>query len=78
MCAPTASFLCEVAGLLTSWLADLVVDQVASGAVPEAVPNVIDSPNQPKAALGDAAIILHWGFYQRYGDVGILAAQFDS
>ena len=73
-----ACFVYDAAGLLTVWLTALVVDQGALGTVPGVVPNLIDSPNQPKAAWGGAAIILHWGFYQRYADVGILAAQFDS
>jgi alpha-L-rhamnosidase len=76
--APTASFLYDTAGLLTSWLADLAADQKASGSVPDVVPDVLDPTNPAKAAWGDAAVIVPWVFYQRFGDVGILAAQFDS
>jgi alpha-L-rhamnosidase len=35
-------------------------------------------PNPPAAAWGDAAVIVPWVLYQRYGDLGILAQQFDS
>src|SRR3712207_8618554 len=40
--APTACFLYDVAGLLTSWLADLAAEQDAAGGVVSAiVPNVV-------------------------------------
>src|SRR5438034_8686214 len=32
----------------------------------------------PVAGWGDAAVIVPWMLYQRYGDAGVLAAQFDS
>ena len=32
----------------------------------------------PAAAWGDAAVIVPWVLYQRYGDAGLLAAQFDE
>jgi alpha-L-rhamnosidase len=35
-------------------------------------------PASPSAAWGDAAVIVPWVLYQRYGDAGILAAQFES
>ena len=35
-------------------------------------------PVSPAAAWGDAAVIVPWVLYQRYGDAGILARQFDS
>jgi alpha-L-rhamnosidase len=76
--APTASFLYDVAGFLTSWLADLAVEQDASGAVPFVVPNVMGGPARPAAAWGDAAVIVPWVLYQRYGDARILARQFES
>jgi len=76
--APTAAFLYDVAGFLSSWLADLAADQDEAGAVPFVVPNVIDGPVVPAAAWGDAAVIVPWVLYQRFGDASILAAQFDS
>lgn len=75
--APTACFLYDVAGFLTSWLADLAAEQAPSGAVPFVVPNVVGEP-RAAAAWGDAAVIVPWVLYRRYGDAGILAAQFDS
>jgi alpha-L-rhamnosidase len=77
--APTACFLYDCAGFLTSWLADLAAEQdAAEGIVPFVVPNVLPMPPVPAAAWGDAAVIVPWVLYQRYGDAGMLAAQFES
>jgi alpha-L-rhamnosidase len=77
--APTASFLYDSAGFLQSWLADLAAEQlVADGIAPFFVPNILDGPAAPAAAWGDAAVIVPWVLYQRYGDAGILATQFAS
>jgi alpha-L-rhamnosidase len=76
---PTASYLYDVAGFLQSWLADLAAEQADSGGiVPFFVPNVMDPPPSPAAAWGDAAVIVPWVLYQRYGDTAILAQQFAS
>jgi alpha-L-rhamnosidase len=76
---PTACFLYDSAGFLESWLADLAVEQRAcAGIVPVVIPNILDRLPFPAAAWGDAATIVPWVLYQRYGDAGILAAQFDS
>jgi alpha-L-rhamnosidase len=77
--SPTASFLYDSAGFLQSWLADLAAEQAAAGGmVPFFVPNVMSVPVSPAAAWGDAAVIVPWVLYQRFGDAGILAKQFDS
>ena len=76
--APTACFLYDSAGFLTSWLADLAAEQDTAGVVPFVVPNVIPMPSIPAAAWGDAAVIVPWVLYQCYSDVGVLASQFDS
>lgn len=76
--SPTACFLYDTAGFLSSWLADLAAEQDPSGAVPFVVPNPSDRPITPAAAWGDAAVIVPWVLYQRFGDAGILAAQFES
>ncbi len=77
--APTACFLYDSAGFLPSWLADVAAEQkTAKGVVPFVVPNVLSMPSIPAAAWGDAAVIVPWVLYQRYGDAGILAAQFES
>ncbi|HEU5103007.1 MAG TPA: glycoside hydrolase family 78 protein [Roseiflexaceae bacterium] len=76
--SPTACFLYDTAGFLQSWLADLAAEQRQLGVVPFVVPEVMGRANPPAAAWGDAAVIVPWVLYQRYGDVGILAQQFDS
>lgn len=77
MFAPTASFLFDVSGFLQSWLADVAADQYPDGTVPHIVPNV-SSMAEPAAGWGDVATIVPWVLYQRFGDAGILASQFDS
>ena len=77
--SPTAAFLYDVAGFLSSWLRDLAAEQAAAGGrVPFFVPNVMPGPSAPAAAWGDAAVIVPWVLYQRYGDRGILETQFES
>ncbi|HZO73561.1 MAG TPA: glycoside hydrolase family 78 protein [Ktedonobacteraceae bacterium] len=84
--APTACFLYNIAGFLTSWLADLAAEQEVDGMVPYVIPNILPShlPGDiggkivPAAAWGDAAVLVPWTLYQRYGDTGILETQFES
>jgi len=75
--SPTASFLYQVNGFLTSWLADLACDQTADGAVPAVIPQILPF-TLPAAAWGDAATIVPWVLYQRYGDTQVLERQFES
>jgi alpha-L-rhamnosidase len=77
--SPAASFLFDTSGFLASWLQDLAAEQRAvGGIVPAVVPNTIKGPLLGAAAWGDAAVIVPWVLYQRYGDRAILASQFDS
>ncbi|MEV8546800.1 glycoside hydrolase family 78 protein [Streptomyces sp. NPDC051572] len=77
--APTATFLYDCSGLLRSWLTDLAAQQYPDGRVPMYVPFFTDRfPELRAAAWGDAAVIVPWVMYERYGDLGILAAQYDS
>jgi alpha-L-rhamnosidase len=78
--SPSASFLFDSAGFLGSWLADLAAEQDEQGGVPFVVPDVLGSSfGAPAAAAwGDAAAIVPWVLYERFGDAGILATQFDS
>lgn len=76
--APTASFLYDCAGLLESWLGDLAAEQATyNGVVPHVVPNVLGPPSAA-AAWGDAAVVVPWVLYQRFGDRGLLEAQYES
>src|SRR6185436_17809047 len=66
-------------GLLQSWLRDLVVDQRKSGGkVPHVIPNVLGKNSAAAAAWADAATVVPWVIYQRFGDSKILADQFKS
>ncbi len=76
--SPTASFLYDVSGFLQSWLADLAAEQKETGTVAFVIPSPMKIWNQPAAAWGDAAVIVPWVLYQRYGDLGILERQFES
>jgi alpha-L-rhamnosidase len=77
--SPTASFLYDVSGLLQSWLKDLAVEQrKADGSVTHVVPNVLGKNSGAAAAWADAATVVPWVMYQQFGDMGILADQFES
>ncbi len=76
--SPTASFLYDSAGFLASWLRDVAVEQKEHGVVPFVVPTVLPGVNPPAAAWGDAAAVIPWVLYQRFGDAQVLADQFDS
>jgi alpha-L-rhamnosidase len=77
--SPTASFLYDVNGFLQSWLKDLAVEQrKAGGIVPPIIPNVMLGNAFGAAAWSDAATIVPWVLYQRFGDIGILSDQFES
>jgi len=80
--APTASFLYDVSGMLSSWLRDVAVEQLPDGTIPWYVPVIpahqMWTPIQPGAVWGDVAVLTPWVLYERFGDAGVLAAQYDS
>lgn len=77
--SPTASYLYDVSGFLQSWLKDLAAEQrKANGSVPPIIPNILGSTFGGAAAWADAATVVPWVLYQRFGDVQILADQFAS
>lgn len=76
--SPTASFLYDVSGFLQSWLKDLAIEQLKlGGSVPHVVPNVLGN-GAGAAAWADAATVVPWVLYERFGDKAILADQFES
>ncbi|WP_062352853.1 glycoside hydrolase family 78 protein [Herbidospora yilanensis] len=78
---PTASFLYDCAGALSSWLADLAAEQRELGTVPLYVPWISLDPFReipPTAAWGDAAVVVPWVLHERTGDLGLLRAQYPS
>ncbi len=80
--APTATRLFDVRGFLRNWLRDLAADQHADGTnVPLVIPNVLGQVglfSKPTAAWGDAATVVPWTLYERYGDVGVLDEAYPS
>jgi alpha-L-rhamnosidase len=80
--APTAAYLFDCAGFLASWLKDLAADQAPDGTVPLFVPRA-DFPGPfeepaPTAGWSDAAVIVPWVAYQRFGDRDMLRRQYPS
>ncbi|MGA5200472.1 family 78 glycoside hydrolase catalytic domain [Streptomyces variegatus] len=80
--APTAAFLYDCHGMLTSWLRDVAVEQHDDGTVPWYVPAIPGGPQwtpaRPGAGWGDVVTLTPWDLYQDSGDTGLLAAQYDS
>lgn len=80
---PSAAFLYDVAGFAQKWLRDLASDQRADGMVWHGAPNpepLEQYASMPpgNAGFGDAAVLVPWGMYLAYGDLGILERQWDS
>jgi alpha-L-rhamnosidase len=77
--APTGTFLYNCAGILTSWLRDLSAEQLAAEdqMPPLVVPDILDW-KLDAAAWGDAAVMVPWTIYERFGDAEVLRAQFAS
>ncbi|TIC85475.1 alpha-L-rhamnosidase [Nocardioides sp. GY 10127] len=78
--APTAAYLADCDGFLVSWLRDLALEQAPSGDVPMVVPAVLPSFDAlgSAAAWADAATLVPWALYERFGDVGVLADAYPS
>ncbi|MCS5715463.1 glycoside hydrolase family 78 protein [Herbiconiux sp. CPCC 205716] len=79
---PTASFLYDCSGLLSSWLRDLSAEQKRFGTVPWYVPVIPGAPMwtpiQPAAVWGDAAVLTPWALWERFADRELLARQYPS
>ncbi|WP_108249369.1 alpha-L-rhamnosidase [Planctomonas deserti] len=80
--APTASFLYDCSGMLSSWLRDVAIEQLDDGTVPWYVPVIpahhMWTPIRPGAVWGDVAVLTPWTLYERFGDLGVLEQQYDS
>jgi alpha-L-rhamnosidase len=77
--AATGSFLVDDDAFLQSWLVDLAIEQDARGGrVPVIVPDPINDIRTPAAAWGDAATIVPWALYERFGDTAVLERQLPS
>ena len=79
--SPTASFLYNTSGMLSSWLKDLAAEQIHdyNGVTPLVVPNILNPDfSMPQAAWGDVAVILPHDMYTAFGDKEILREQHES
>ncbi|MET8984829.1 family 78 glycoside hydrolase catalytic domain [Nonomuraea wenchangensis] len=76
--APAAAFLADCSSFLSSWLRDLAAEQFEDGCVPFVVPNIHHNILPAAAAWGDAATIVPWTLYERYGDAEVLREQYPS
>lgn len=77
--APTASFLYDCNGFLASWLRDVAAEQQELGTVPPYVPWIdLLFEARPAAAWGDAAVVVPWVLYERFGDTDLLRSQYAS
>lgn len=78
--APTANYLYDTRGFLSSWLEDLAAEQADFGGMtPIYVPYVpLAFPNFPLAAWGDAAVLVPWALYKDFGDEEVLRRQYPS
>lgn len=81
--APTAAFLYDVTGLLSSWLRDLAAEQREFTWVPPFVPYVdlppwTELPKDPTAVWGDVAVLTPYALFQQTGDRELLRRQYAS
>ncbi|UKA54263.1 glycoside hydrolase family 78 protein [Arthrobacter sp. FW305-BF8] len=79
---PTAAFLYDCSGMLSSWLKDVAAEQLPDGTVPWYVPVIPGgnywTPIRPGAVWGDVAVLTPWSLYERFNDPKILADQYAS
>jgi alpha-L-rhamnosidase len=80
--APTASYLYDCSGFLSSWLQDVAVEQQRFGTVPWYVPVIPGAPQWtpivPGALWGDVAALTPAVLYERFADTEILRRQYPS
>ena len=81
--APTAAFLFDVTGMLSSWLSDLAVEQRELDWVPPYVPYLplapfTELPRDPMAVWGDVAVLTPDVLHTATGDEDLLRRQLAS
>lgn len=77
--SPTATFLYDSVGFLSSWLRDLAADQQADGSVPFVVPDVLsEGKEQFAAAWSDAAAVVPLVVHTAADDLDLVRRQFSS
>ncbi len=80
--APTASYLYNCYSFLRNWFADVRLEQLEDGTIPWFVPTVPGGPTwtpiRTGAVWGDVAVLTPMVLHERFGDIQIIAEQFDS
>jgi len=86
--AGTATYLTRAVTFFRKWLRDLAADQLDDGGVPWVVPDVLSKVapepmlelSEPHSATGwgDAAVVIPWILYRRYGDKRLLREHYPS
>lgn len=84
--APTALWLMDLRGFLSSWLATVRLEQTEAGEVPVIAPNFPAIERMQRgmgqtncaAGWGDAILLVPWAMYGFYGDVAILRENYDA
>lgn len=77
--APTAAYLYDAQGFLSSWLKDVRFEQQAWGTVPFYVPFVplgVWAKPEAIAIWGDAAVAVPWALYMAGGDERVLSESY--
>ncbi len=78
--ANTATYCLDAPAFYTKWLVDLNLDQLPSGLYPFISPNAQGTANlnSPSPAWQDAAFLVPWQLYRKYGDTRVMEKHFDQ
>ena len=76
--ASTAIYNYDVATFFLKWLNDLKADQTKDGSVPRIIPDVYSKNSLGSTGWGDAATIIPYKLYLKYGDKRFLENQYES
>lgn len=79
--APTACMNMNAQQFFHKYLFDLAYEQKKTGFVPVTVPNILFGTGMwgiPTTGWSDAAVLIPWTLYLHYGDLDILARQYES
>ena len=78
--ATTANYLYDTAGFWRGWHKDIWSEQQAASMIPPVTVPVVPASNftQPAAVWGDVVVANPYNYYQAFGDLAMLAEQYDS
>ena len=78
--ATTANYLYDTAGFWRGWHKDIWFEQQAASMIPPVTVPVVPASNftQPAAVWGDVVVANPFNYYRAFGDLAMLAEQYDS